>query len=111
MKGPPESPGSYSVCEVEDRFLATRGNIVSFGNPIREIGSLCRISPGAESEHCVPKKKAAGFWRWTVISDKALELNISLVLEVRGDRGMHRDSKSSSLVAAWQAMESTPTKQ
>ena len=39
---------------------------------------------GLNSSIACPKK-ARGFWRWTVISDKALELNISLVLEVRGD--------------------------
>jgi hypothetical protein len=41
------------------------------------------ISPGAEFEHGVPKKGRG--LRGTVISDKALELNISLVLEVRAD--------------------------
>src|SRR5260370_23451007 len=86
MNGPAESPGSYSVSEVKDRFWPrTGGNIVFFGTP--RFGRLvCAggIRLGAEFEDCVPKK-ARGFWRWTVISDKALELNISLVLEVRGD--------------------------
>jgi hypothetical protein len=39
---------------------------------------------GLNSSIACPKK-VRGFWRRTVISDKALELNISLVLEVRGD--------------------------
>jgi hypothetical protein len=60
MNGQAESPGSYSVCEVKDRFWPrTGGNIVSFGTP--KFGRLVRsvgISPGAEFEHCVPQEKA-----------------------------------------------------
>jgi len=39
---------------------------------------------------------------------QGVELNISLVLEVRGDSVKCTGFKSSSPVAAWQAMESTP---
>src|SRR5260370_41372629 len=86
MHGPAESPGSYSVCEVEDRFWP-RGAGILFLSEHPNSGDWFALSVSAlelNSSIACPKKRHA-FWRWTVISDKALELNISLVLEGRGD--------------------------
>src|SRR5258708_2737144 len=86
MHGPAESPGSYSVCEVEDRFWPRGAGILLRSEHPNSVDWFALSVSALElnSSIACPKKRH-GFWRWTVISDKALELNISLVLEVRGD--------------------------